>query len=290
MTPTTLTSIFMACLGSTLIGASAIFVRLSDLGPLTTGFYRMLFALPLLALWMGWERKEGLLQSTFPRKGGLILFAAGVFFAFDLALWNWSIDQTTIVNSTLFNNTAVFFVPLIMWALVGERQTQRFIISGITGFVGCLFLVGESISVSLTNLFGDIVAIASGVMVALYLIVLKRIRGEITTGFLMFWSCIFCLLFLTFFSVFSGESFWPLTFKDIISIFGQAVLVHTIGQGLMAYSLGKIPASYAALILLLAPLTAAVLGWIVYAEALSSIKILGMILIMGSIIVARKSA
>ncbi len=286
--PSSLKPVSLACLGSVLIGTSAIFVRMSELGPLSTGFYRMLFALPLLALWMGWEKKEGLTPTLFPKKELLALILAGSFFAADLALWNWSIDHTTIVNSTLFNNTAAFFVPLILWVCFREKQPLKFIIAAIICFIGCIFLVSDSVSVSFKNLWGDLVALASGVTVALYLVALQRIRNDVSTGLLMCWTGGFSMLFLAFFSYVFGESFWPLTFKDVISILGQAILVHALGQSLLAYSLGKIPASYAALILFLAPVTAAILGWAFYAETLSLIKILGMGLIMVSIIAARK--
>jgi len=277
-----------SCLGSTLIGSSGIFVRLSDFGPMTTGFYRMLIALPFLLLWMVWEKKEHALPSFLPLNHMVSLVLAGAFFAFDLALWNWSIDHTTIVNSTLFNNTAVFFVPLILWVTRGEKQTHWFMLMTLIGFMGCSFLAGESLSVSVKNLLGDVVALTSGVMVALYLITLKKIREEITTGFLMWWTGLFSLLFLAAFAYLFGESFWPFTFKDILSIFGQAILVHIIGQGLLAYSLGKIPAAFTALILFLAPLTAAILGWIIFQESLSTLKIVGMVLIMVSVIFVKR--
>ncbi|MBS0271227.1 MAG: DMT family transporter [Proteobacteria bacterium] len=281
-------SIFLACMGSALIGSSGIFVRLSDLGPLTTGFYRMLFALPLLALWMGWEKQNGTILTILPRYHLIPYILAGAFFAFDLALWNWSIDHTTIVNSTLFNNTAAFFVPLIMWLFFREKQSLRFLITVSIGFMGCLFLIGESLSISYDNLFGDIVALCSGLMVALYLISLKRIRDESATGFLMFWTGSISVLFLASFAYMSGESFWPLSMNDFTSILGQALLVHVLGQSLLAYSLGKIPANYVALILFLAPVSAAILGWIFYGEALSLIKIIGIITIMVSILCVKK--
>ena len=248
----------------------------------------MLFALPLLALWMRWEQKEGMLQNLFPTKGIIGLILAGAFFALDLALWNWSIDHTTIVNSTLFNNTAAFFVPLIMWVFFQEKQSLRFILAAITGFIGCVCLVSQSFSISFMTILGDVVALGSGIMVALYLIAIHRIRENVSTGFLMFWTGAFALIFLFFLSYIFRESFWPFTMKDTVSIFGQAILVHVAGQGLLTYSLGKLPATYTALILFLAPVTGAVLGWIIYAEALSFIKILGMVLIMASIIAVRK--
>lgn len=278
------------CVGSILIGSSAVFVRLSDLGPMTTGFYRMLFALPFLALWMQWERRESPPLEKVFTKDIVGLALAGAFFALDLALWNWSIDRTTIVNSTLFNNTAAFFVPLILWIVFGEKQSLRFILATLTGFSGCVFLIGESFTISFETLLGDIVALLSGLLVALYLIALQRIRDRVSTGFLMFWTGGFSLLFLGLFSYLSGEAFWPLTLKDALSVFGQAILIHTIGQSLLAYSLGRISATYAGLILFLAPLTGAILGWVFYAESLSLIKLFGMVLIMASILAVKKQS
>lgn len=290
MIPPSFLPIFLMCIGSILIGSSGIFVRLSDLGPMATGFYRMLFALPLLALWMKWEKKNEPITVRLPIGNISGLVFAGAFFAFDLALWNWSIDHTTIVNSTLFNNTAAFFVPLIMWLFYGEKQTSRLFVAALIGFAGCICLVRESLSFNPANLIGDFVALCSGVMVALYLIALKQIRDRVSTGFLMFWTGGASVLFLGFFTCLFGEIFWPLSLLDFISIFGQAVLVHVLGQGCIAYSLGRIPAMYAAIILFLAPVTGAILGWIFYSENLSLTKVVGMIFVMVSIVAIKKRA
>jgi drug/metabolite transporter (DMT)-like permease len=280
------------CLGSTLIGSSAVFVRLSDLGPLTTGFYRMLFALPLLMVWMSWEKERPTITPSAPLSFRDVrgLFIAGAFFALDLALWNWSIDYTTIVNSTLFNNTAAFYVPIILWVMYKEKPSMKILIGASIGFLGCAFLVGDSFSINIKYILGDLVALLSGLMVAFYLISLKQIRGLYSTGFLMFWTGGCATVFMAGFSYLAGEAFWPLTFRDFASIFGQAVLVHALGQGLIAFSLDKIPASYAAIILFLAPVTGAILGWLFYAESLSMIKIAGMVLVMISIVAVRRTS
>lgn len=289
---TTLASILFMCMGSTLLGTSAIFVRLSDLGPLATGFYRMLFALPFLVVWMVLERgqRNNSLHTSFTKTDVLAYVLAGLFFALDLALWNWSIDRTTIVNSTLFNNTAAFYVPFIMWIIFKEKPSLAILVAALIGFIGCSLLVGENFTISLNSVFGDMVALLSGLMVALYIISIKHISGHGSTGFLMFWTGIICTLFLALFGYISGEFFWPLTAKDFVSTFGQAVLVHALGQGLIAFSLVNIQASYAAIILFLAPVTGAVLGWLFYDETLSLLKIIGMLLIMASIIAVRRKA
>ncbi|MEI8294899.1 MAG: DMT family transporter [Alphaproteobacteria bacterium] len=279
--------VLIACAGSILIGVSPIFVRSSTLGPMTVGFYRMLFALPLLWIWMQWE-KHHVDKQVLVKKDYFILALAGGFFAVDLALWNFSVNHTTIVNAILFNNTAAFFVPLWMWLVFSEKQSVRFIVAAICGFLGCVLLAGESFTISIDYFIGDIISITSGFMVASYIIAIKKIRERLATGVLMFWTGIASLIGLGGLGVLFGESFWPLTRYDWFSVLGQAILVHVMGQGLLAYAMGKITASYGALILLLSPVTAAILGWIFYGEALSVIKFVGMSVIMISIIAVQE--
>ena len=58
-------AMFFALLtGATCIGFSGIFVRLADVGPAAAGFWRMVFALPVLAAWMALEgRRAGAARS-----------------------------------------------------------------------------------------------------------------------------------------------------------------------------------------------------------------------------------
>ncbi|MDP4164942.1 MAG: DMT family transporter [Bacillota bacterium] len=283
-------SILIACLGGILVGFSGIFVRASDLGPMTTGFYRLLFALPLMYVWMVCEREKNTdKKQTLTRNDYLTIVLAGLLFAVDLAFWNWSIDYTVIVNATLLNNTSAFFVPLFMWIIFSEKITLRTNVAAIFGFSGCMLLVGESFTISMSNLIGDVIALFTGLMVTAYVIAVKKIRGHLPTGFLMFWTGVVTLIGMGIFSVLFNESFWPLTKNDWISVSGLAIFVHLMGQGFLAYSLGKISASYGALILLLAPVTAAIFGSAIFGEHLSFIKLIGISIIMISIVAVANS-
>ena len=76
-------------LGALCIAFAPIFVRLSELGPSATAFYRLLFSLPVVWIWMGLERKNGCLNSRPVRwQDYLLLSLAGLFFACDLAIWD----------------------------------------------------------------------------------------------------------------------------------------------------------------------------------------------------------
>ena len=98
--------------GAVGIACTPIFVRLSELGPTATAFWRLALALPVLWLWteIGNRREAG--ESAHRLSGHRTLLGltlAGLFFAVDLALWHWSTGFTSVPNSTLLVNLAPVF-------------------------------------------------------------------------------------------------------------------------------------------------------------------------------------
>jgi drug/metabolite transporter (DMT)-like permease len=63
-----------------------------------------------------------------------------------------------------------------------------------------------------------------------------------------------------------------------------------MGQGLIAYALGHLPASFSALAILIEPLTAAILGWVWLGEALGVLQALGGVIVLAGITVARRAS
>ena len=98
--------------GAVGIACTPIFVRLSEVGPTATAFWRLALALPFLWLWteVGNRRETAPARRLSAHRTLLALTLAGVFFAGDLALWHWSIGFTSVANSTLLVNLAPVFV------------------------------------------------------------------------------------------------------------------------------------------------------------------------------------
>jgi drug/metabolite transporter (DMT)-like permease len=93
-----------------LIGSSALalgpwLVRLSGVGPVAAGFWRLSLALPFL-----WLIGRLVGQPThWPGRGlGLLVALAAFFFAADLAAWHSGIHLTKLANATLFGNISSF--------------------------------------------------------------------------------------------------------------------------------------------------------------------------------------
>lgn len=100
-------------LGAAAISLAPIFVRLSELGPSATAFYRVFFAIPIFLLWVRHEnKKNGVKRQPISLKDSLRLTIAGIFFVADPSFWHWSIKLTSIANATLLANFAPIFITL----------------------------------------------------------------------------------------------------------------------------------------------------------------------------------
>src|SRR5436190_23140377 len=83
-------------LGALAMGISPIFVRLADVGPFASAFWRVAGALPLLWTWAAFEaRVAGDPLSETLRLDRAILLA-GLTFATDLLFWHLAILHTTV--------------------------------------------------------------------------------------------------------------------------------------------------------------------------------------------------
>jgi drug/metabolite transporter (DMT)-like permease len=110
--------------GAIFIALSPIWVRVSEVGPTASAFWRVCLAVPLLwILFFSLKTKETKTFNTdFP-----MLLVAGIAFAGDLAFWHWSIQFTSVANSTLLANLASIFVTLAAWLLWKQRPKGLFL-------------------------------------------------------------------------------------------------------------------------------------------------------------------
>jgi len=277
-------------LGSAFIGASPIFVRLSAVDPFATGFFRFFFALPFLWTWMVIDTMATK-ESRHPKMGKdyLLLSVAGVFFALDIAFWHHSLHHTSVVNSTLLNSMTPIFVTLIAWFVWREKISGISVIGVIFAIAGtCLLVLAEG-KIGEVKFFGDFLALISALFFAGYVLIVKHLRGYFTAPTIMAWSsmsCMYCLAILTFSC---EQHIIPSHWEEWLPLLGLAVIVHAMGQGLIAVSLKHLSATFSAITMMITPVVSALLAWVLFQEPFTGLKIAGGLIIVVGIIIARQN-
>jgi drug/metabolite transporter (DMT)-like permease len=274
--------------GALCIAFAPIFVRLSELPPTATAFYRMLLALPLFSLLILREKPETRKSIKELSRMQLIwLGLSGFLFAADLAVWHWSITYTSVTNATLFGNFAPIFVTLAAWRFLKERITWQFITGMILALAGASFLMRASLDLGSTRLLGDLLGIVTAMFYSGYIIAIKVLRQSIRTPTLMGYSTLTASLVLFLFTVLAGEPLWPSSPSGWLNLLSLAWISQVGGQGLIAYALAHLPVSFSSVSLLVQPVAAAVLAWIILGEALTWWQGLGGLVVLFGIILAR---
>lgn len=281
-------ALFAAILGASIVNLSPIFVRLSEVGPTTTAFYRFFFALPLLWGWMVFDGATNSL-SRVPRgfKEFSLLIAAGIFLALDITFWYMAMLHTTIVNAVLLNNFCTVLVAIGAWYFFKDPMSWKLILAIFLAMLGSGLLVGTKIELGLETLRGDIYGLISAVFFAGFLLIVKHLRSHFSTPTIMMWGGFSSLYVLAFVAYFMGETLIPQTTHGWMILIVLGVAVHVCGQGLMNYAMAHIPVTFSSITTFIGPVIAALLGFFYFKEELSLPQFAGMVIILAGIVLSR---
>jgi drug/metabolite transporter (DMT)-like permease len=264
--------------GAAAIGSSALFVKVSETGPVSTGFWRVLLALPLLWAWAAYEARRRPHASSGAHLRLMLL--AGFFFAGDLAVWHWSILLTSVANATLLANCAPIFVTLSAWILYRRRPRPLFLTGLALGIAGMVLLLGGDFAHAGRALVGDVLGLVTAVFYAGYQLTVTRLRAAASTASIMAVSGTVTALILLPIAIASGERFLPVSGHGWMLLICLALISQVAGQSLIAYAMAHLPGTFASVGLLLQPLIAATLAWLILGETLTAVAIGGAVLIL----------
>jgi drug/metabolite transporter (DMT)-like permease len=269
-----------------LIGSSALafgpwLVRLSGVGPVAAGFWRLALALPFLFVIAA---MTGQAVHWPGRRLAVIAMVAGFFFAADLAAWHAGIHLTKLGNATLFGNTSSLIFAL--WGLWMARRRPSPAQAGALALaaVGAGLLMGSSAELSIDNVKGDLLALFAGILYTFYLIAVQRARQSLAPLPMLFIASLFGAGMLLPVSLGLGEQIVPAdwTFVLILALSSQV-----IGQGLLVYAIGSLSPLVVGLTLLTQPAISALVGWLAYGEALSPLDWIGAAAIAAALVLVR---
>lgn len=276
--------------GAAAIGFSGILARISEAGPSATGFWRMAFVIPVFWYWVHREaRKKPDRTPVLTRSDKALLVLSGLFFGLDIAFWHEALQFTTIANGTLISNLNPVLVALASVVLFGERLRGKFYLGLVLALIGAAILSGTSFEAGGDRIKGDVLSLITAVFYSAYLITVSRLRGRLGTAIVMAWSTTGAALFLLPVAWASGEVLLPGTAEGWLIVFTLSFSAQLVGQSLIAFAFAHLPAALGALGLLIQPIIAAIGAWILLGEALGAIDLLGAVVIMAGILLARLS-
>src|SRR5204862_6441881 len=156
---------------------------------------------------------------------------------------------------------------------------------------GVAMLVKTSLEFSATGFLGDALGVVTAMFYAGYILAVKalRDRGEAALRLMAVTSTITAIILFPI-ALASGEQMLPQTAYGWGVLLGLALISHAAGQGLIAYALAQLPATFSSVGLLLQPVIAAFFAWMLLAERAVPLQIAGGVVVLVGIYLARRGS
>jgi len=189
----------IALVGALAISFAPILYSVSGLNPLSGAFFRMIYALPFLALIIWFRGIDD--NRNFNTR--LIAIGAGIVFALDFVSYHSSVDWIGAGISTLIGNSQVLIVTLMSWWLFGERPNLSILIALPIVMLGLLLISGiwDDEPYGSNPIRGVIAGISAAVFYSGFLIIYRFANRELAPATsLQFDStagCVFGLLVIS---------------------------------------------------------------------------------------------
>ena len=262
-------------IGAALISLSPVWVRLVEVAPSTSGFYRVLFGGAALVVYLLLTRRR--LQLS--QRAWWLLTVASAFLSVNLWFWHRSIILIGPGLSTLIANFQVFIMMIA--GIVFLRQTQRpiQIIAMPLALLGIALIVGfDWNALPKDYKLGVIFGFLTAVTYASFMLTLRAVRVtsafRVPTRELAVVSVI-CSVMMAFAVLAEGESLTIPSYEDLGWLVAYGVLSHCVGWLFIASSLSEVTTVEAGIALLLQPTLSFVWDVLFFDRPTSAIEFAG---------------
>jgi drug/metabolite transporter (DMT)-like permease len=269
-------------LGSAALSFGPFLVRLSDVAPEASAFWRMSLAtLPLFVL----ARITGQSFAGVNRRVLGLAALAAAFFTVDLVLWHLGIMLTTLANASLLSNAASFLLPLWGFLVLKQKPGKMALLAITFAAAGTVLLMGRSAELSRDHLIGDLLCLGAAVLYTGYILTVDRLRGSISAmPLLALVTLIGSLLLLPYAYTVSGNAFWPTNWTPLIAL---ALGSQVFGQGLIVYAVAYLRPIVVGLAFLIQPAISGLIGALRFGEVPGPAELAGAGLVVVALILVR---
>jgi drug/metabolite transporter (DMT)-like permease len=267
-------------LGAAVLAVSfgAPLARMTDAAPLAVAMWRMCLSVALLLPLVTFRGR----WSVPPRHRPAVLLA-GLLLGLHFGLWIPSLWLTSVSASVVLVTTGPLWVLLMSPRFLGSPIAGRNLASFLLALTGVAIIVGGDFTLSPKALVGDGMALASAGCMAGYLIVGKRLRGEMSLANYLAMVYGGAAVVLIAAVALLGGNPWPASRGAWLPLLAMAVGPTLTGHSLLNWALAHTEAYRVNLAVLLEPVLASFWTWLFVGEAPPLHVVPGAALVLGAL-------
>jgi drug/metabolite transporter (DMT)-like permease len=251
--------------------SGGLLIKLLPLSPFAIAGFRSAIAASVMFLWV---RRQGPLQPTWttPQFGSIISYM------FTVVLFVWATKQTTAANAILLQYTAPVWVALFSAAITKERLQKLDMVVVACVMLGMVVFFLDALTPG--AMFGNILAVASGIAFAGVALFMRAQRGISTTESIILGNVLTAIVCIPFAGVLPEVSVdW------IVPLLVLGVFQLGVSYLLYSWALAHVTALEAVLITVLEPLLNPVWVGLALGEMPSGTALIGGSLVMAAVVV-----
>jgi drug/metabolite transporter (DMT)-like permease len=246
------------------VSFSSIFVRLCSAPPLIIAAYRLIFTFCFLAPFTLAGGAPSLRGMT--TRQVLLSGASGIFLALHFVTWFTSLKYTSIASSVVLVTTQPLFVVLGSWLFFRERVPRKALYGGLLAFMGSLVIGATDFQLGGRAFIGDLYALFAAVMVSGYLLIGRKLRGDLDLTGYTFVTYGVSALVLGAAALIGGLPFYPYPGQDWLLFVALALVCTVLGHTVFNWVLRYVQASVVSVSVLGEPLGAILWAAVFFGE------------------------
>ncbi len=274
----------MIVIGVIGISLSSILIKYSTAPSAVTATFRLLWTVILMTP-IVFGKKEIRMEFLHINKKIFVLSSlSGLFLAIHFFLWFESLFHTSVASSTTIVCTEVIWVSFGFCFFMKGKLSKKAILAIIITLIGSVLIAYSDSFAGSSHLYGDILALFAAIAVAVYTLIGRVVRSNVSTTVYTYIVYVVCSIVLIIICFIQGNHLFHFGMNTITIGFLLAIFSTILGHSIFSWCLKFFSPSFVSASKLCEPVVAAILAGLLFGEMPSFLQIFGGILILGGVL------
>lgn len=269
--------------GAFIISFSSVLVKISDVEPMVSAFYRVFFG--ALFLFVACAIKKEFKKR--PARYILLSLLVGLIFSVNLWAWHLSINYIGPGLATVLGNFSVFGLSLAGFFLFNEKLGIKFLLAVPMAFLGLFLIIGiDTPQVTKGYITGLLLGLLTALCYTFFLLLLRKLQSlenEFSLFYYLMLISLFTAVFLGIGIFFNGHSFAIPNTQSIAALVSLGFFMQALAWVMISNAMPYVKASLTGLILLLQPSLSFVWDCLFFARPTGIVGWIGVCIVLTAI-------